>query len=177
MRLFVAVLLPDPLAALLVAAAAAVAPDGVRLTRRESLHVTVHFLDEVDAAAVPALEQALTSACAGRDAFDLRFDTIAPAPPRRPRMLWACAPPSPDYAGLALAVCGAATAAAPDARPARTAHPHVTLARGGGGERWPDPVHVDGGELRVGTCALVRSELGPGGARYTELASLPLRRR
>jgi RNA 2',3'-cyclic 3'-phosphodiesterase len=179
MRLFVAVLLPDPLAALLGAAAAAVVPDGVRLTRRESLHVTVHFLDEVDAAAVPALERALTAACAGHDAFGLRFDTIAPAPPRRPRMLWACASPAPAYAGLALAVCGAATAAAPPARPVRTAHPHVTLARarGAGRVRWPDPVHVDAADLPVGACALMRSELGPGGPRYTELASLPLRRR
>src|SRR5579871_5202843 len=106
MRLFVAVPLPDPLAALLAAAAAAVAPDGARPTRRESLHLTVHFLDEVDPADLPALEHALTAACASRRPFALRFDTIAPAPPRRPRMLWACAPPSAEYAGLALAVCG-----------------------------------------------------------------------
>src|SRR5579871_5379846 len=106
MRLFVAVPLPDRLATLLAAAAAAIAPEGVRATRRESLHVTVHFLDEVDPAAVPALQHALTAACAARKPFALRFDTIAPAPPRRPRMLWACAPPSAEYAGLALAVCG-----------------------------------------------------------------------
>ena len=176
MRLFVAVLLPEPLAALLGAAAAAVAPSRLRPTRRESLHVTVHFLDEVDAAGVPALTQALTPACAGRDPFALRFETITPAPPRRPRMLWACAAPSAEYAGLALAVCGAATAAAPRARPVRPSHPHVTLARARDGERlrWPAPVPVDGGELAVRTCTLMCSQLGPDGPRYSALATLPL---
>ena len=176
MRLFVAVPLPDPLAALLGAAAAAIAPDGVRPVRRESLHVTVHFLDEVDAGAVPALAGALTTACAGRAPFALRFEAIAPAPPRRPRMLWACAAPSADYAALALAVCGAAAPAAPRARPVRPSNPHVTLARarGGGRVRWPEPVRLDGGELPVEACTLMRSELGPGGSRYTPVAALPL---
>ena len=175
MRLFVAVPLPDPLAALLGAAAAAAAPDGVRATRRESLHVTVHFLDEVDPAAVQALERSLASACAGRDPFVLRFETIAPAPPHRPRMLWGCAAPSADYAALALAVRGAAAASAPRAGPVRTSHPHVTLARARGGRvRWPDPIPVGGAELPVAACALMRSELGPGGSRYTALATLPL---
>ena len=176
MRLFVAVPLPDPLAALLAAAAAAIAPDGVRTVKQGSLHLTVHFLDEVDADAVPALAEALAAACAGRDPFTLRFETIAPAPPRRPRMLWACAAPSPDYAALALAVCGAAVPAAPLARPVRTANPHITLARARGRARvrFPDPVHIDGGDLAVDACALWSSQLEPGGSRYTALASLPL---
>jgi RNA 2',3'-cyclic 3'-phosphodiesterase len=175
MRLFVAVPLPDPLAALLGAAAAAAAPDGVRAARRESLHVTVHFLAEVDEEAVPVLERSLASACAGRDPFVLRFEAIAPAPPRRPRMLWACAAPSAGYAALALAVCGAAAASAPRARPVRTSHPHVTLARARGARvRWPDPIRVDGAELAVDECVLMRSELRPGGARHTALTTLPL---
>jgi RNA 2',3'-cyclic 3'-phosphodiesterase len=177
MRLFVAVLLPDPLAALLGATARAIAPDGVRIVRRESLHVTVHFLDEVEPAAVPALERSLAAACSGREPFALAFEAVAPAPPRRPRMLWACAAPSADYAALALAVCGAAAASAPRARPARPSHPHVTLARArAGGVRWPDAAPIEGGELAVDACALVRSELGPGGSRYTVLATLPLGR-
>jgi RNA 2',3'-cyclic 3'-phosphodiesterase len=176
MRLFVAVPLPDPLAGLLASAAAAIAPDGVRTVRPKSLHVTVHFLDEVEADAVPELAEALAAACAGRDPFTLRFETIAPAPPRRPRMLWACAAPSPDYAALALAVCGAAVSAAPLARPVRTASPHITLARAPGRARvrFADPVHVEGGDLAVDACALWSSQREPGGSRYTALASLPL---
>jgi RNA 2',3'-cyclic 3'-phosphodiesterase len=175
-RLFVAVSLPDPLAALLGAAAAAIAPPGLRATRRESLHVTVHFLGEVDPAAVPELSAALASACAGREPFTLRFDAVAPAPPRRPRMLWARAAPSAAYAALALAVAGAAASAAPAARPARTSAPHVTLARARAGARvrWPEPAGLADAELAVETCLLVRSEMGPGGSRYTDLHAFPL---
>ena len=91
-------------------------------------------------------------------------------------MLWACAAPSPDYAALALAVCGAAVSAAPLARPVRTANPHITLARARGRARgrFPGPVPVEGGDLAVDACALWSSQLEPGGSRYTALASLPL---
>ncbi len=178
MRLFVAVPVPDPLAARLEAAVAALALAGVRTTARSHLHVTLHFLGEVDPARVPALTTALARACAEAEPFSLEFGAVAPAPPRRPRMLWARAQAAPAYAALAHAVAAAAAAAAPGADPPRTAAPHVTLARARGrgeGVRWPPPRALADAALAVRACALVRSELGPSGPRHTVLATFPLR--
>ncbi len=175
MRLFVAVALPDRLARLLQAAAAAV--PGLRQMPSENLHVTVHFLGTVDPDRVTALTGALAAACTGVEPFDLAFEAVAPAPTRRPRMLWARAAPSPRHAALAHAVAEAAAEAAPAARPPRTSSPHVTLARARGrgeGVRWPAPVALDDATLHVRECELVRSEPGPAGSRYTVLARLPL---
>jgi RNA 2',3'-cyclic 3'-phosphodiesterase len=174
-RLFVAVALPDRLAAPLQAAAAA--DPGLRPMRPENLHVTVHFLGLVDPGRVAALTSALAAACAGLEPYDLTFEAVVPAPKRRPRMLWARAAPSPCHAALAHAVAEAAAEAAPRARPPRTSPAHVTLARARGraeGVRWPAPVALAGATLHVQECGLVRSEPSPDGSRYTVLARLPL---
>jgi 2'-5' RNA ligase len=171
-RLFVAVALPDRLSRLLQAAAAA--DPGLRATPAANLHVTVHFLGAVDPDRVAALTAALAAACAGLEPFDLAFEAVAPAPPRRPRMLWARAAATPQYAALAQAVAEAAAAAAPGARPPRTSAPHVTLARARGrgeGVRWPAPAALADAALRVQECGLVRSDPGSGGSRYTWLAT------
>lgn len=178
MRLFVAISLPEPLAARLETAAAALGVAGLRTTPHEQVHVTLHFLGAVDPARVPALTDALARACAEAEPFELVFDTLAPAPPRRPRMLWARAQAPPAYAALADAVASAAADAAPDAAPPRTASPHATLARARGrgeGVHWPAPAALTDATLAVSACALVRSDLGRGGARHTVLATFPLR--
>jgi 2'-5' RNA ligase len=174
-RLFVAVPLPDRLAAQLQAAAAAV--PGLRETRRENLHVTVHFLGPVAPEQLAPLEAALGPACAVAEPFGLAFDAVVPAPPRRPRMLWARAAPSAHYAALAHAVAEAAAGAAPAAAELRTSSPHVTLARARDRDarvRWPDPVVLAGAALHVGECVLMRSDPAAGGTRYTSLATFAL---
>lgn len=175
MRLFVGVPLPDGLAAPLQAAATAV--PGLRVTPRANLHVTVHFLGVVEPDRVEPLAAALAPACAGIEAYDLEFAAVAPAPSRRPRMLWALGATSPQHAALAQAVAAAAADAAPSARPPRTSSPHVTLARARGrgtDVRWPDPVALADARLHVGECVLMRSDPAPGGSRYTALAAFPL---
>jgi 2'-5' RNA ligase len=174
MRLFVAVLLPDQLASQLETAAAV---PGLRATRRENLHVTVRFLGSVDPQRVPGMIVAIARACAGVEPVVLRFEAVAPAPPRRPRMLWARAALSQPYAVLERAVAAATESSAPAGGGARTSSPHVTLARARGrGERveWPEPVTLDHAEFRVAECVLVRSELGPDGSRYTTLEAFAL---
>lgn len=175
MRLFVAVPLPDRLASQLQAAAAAV--PGLRETRRENLHVTVHFLGPVAPELVAPLTAALAPACARAEAFDLAFEAVVPAPPRRPRMLWARAAPSSHYAALAHAAAGAAAGAAPGSGELRTSSPHVTLARARDRStrvRWPEPVALAGAALHVSECVLMRSDPGAGGTRYTPLATFTL---
>jgi len=174
-RLFVAVAVPNRLARMLQAAAAA--DPGLRVLPPENLHVTVHFLGTVDPDRVTALTGALAAACSGLEPFDLVFEAVVPAPKRQPRMLWARAAPSRLHTALANAVAEAAAEAAPRARPPRTSAPHVTLARARGrgeGVRWPPAVALAGATLHVQECGLVRSEPGPDGSRYTVLARLPL---
>ncbi len=179
MRLFVAAIPPPALARELAAAAAELAPPALRSTPAENLHVTIHFLGDVDPAAVAALTADLAEACAGHEPTELTVETIAPGPPRRPRMLWATATPSPEYAALVDAVSAAAARHAPNARSARPGTPHLTLARLRGRahlDRWPDPQPLADARIPVAELALVRSDLGPHGPRYTTLAALPLGR-
>lgn len=177
MRLFVAAIPPPALARELAEAAAALAPPELRPTHAENVHVTIHFLGDVLAGALPALTSALADACVHHAPTELTFDAIAPGPPRRPRMLWGTATAPPAYEALVNAVSKAAEPHAPNARRARPGRPHLTLARMRGRAQlreWPSPQPLTDARLPVTELALVHSELGPDGPRYTTLATLPL---
>jgi 2'-5' RNA ligase len=177
MRLFVAVRLPEELAADLAARAQEAAGAELRVIPAENLHVTVCFLGAVEEARASELTQDLAQACAASEAFTLRLETLTPAPHRRPRMLWARARPQPAYDALADAVAAAAAPYAPEAPPLHTGPAHITLARMRGRARpgtWPDPARLDA-TIDVGALHLIRSERGPGGSAYTPLAELHLR--
>jgi RNA 2',3'-cyclic 3'-phosphodiesterase len=171
LRLFVAVQLPDPVRGELAAAAARLAADG-RVVVQDNLHVTVHFLGRVDEDDVPALETALREAVAPLPAFTLRVTGVAPGPRRRPRMLWAEIDRDPRFDELASRVAEAAAPFAPEARPPRTARPHVTLVRHRG--EAPSGAEAMSAAVPVDSAELVSSELGPAGAAYRTLARLPL---
>jgi len=176
-RLFVAAIPPPGLAQQLAEAAAALARPELRVTPAENVHVTIHFLGEVDADAVAALEAGLTAVCAHREPTTLTLDAIAPGPPGRPRMIWATAKASPEYAAIVNAVAAAAVPHAPNARTARPGTPHLTLARLRGRahlQRWPDPRPLEDATIPLTELALVHSTLGKHGAAYTTLATLPL---
>jgi RNA 2',3'-cyclic 3'-phosphodiesterase len=176
-RLFVAAIPPPALARQLADAAAELAPPELRPTPAENVHVTIHFLGDVDADAVPALAEALADACVHHAPIELTVDAVAPGPPRRPRMLWGTATATPAYEALVNGVAAAAEPHAPDARPGRPGTPHLTLARPRGRARvreWPDARPLAGARIPLTELALVRSELDPDGPRYTTLATLPL---
>ncbi len=177
MRLFIAAIPPPALARRLAEAAAALAPPELRVAPAGRLHVTIHFLGDVDPAAVAVLQADLADACARHQPTVLILDAIGPGPPRRPRMLWATAAPSSEYTGIVEALSTASAPHAPNARRARPGTPHVTLARLRGHarlERWPDPRPLEDASIPIAELALVRSDLGPGGPTYTALAKLPL---
>jgi 2'-5' RNA ligase len=171
-RLFVALPLPPPVRARLAAYATPL--PGVRWLPADNLHLTVHFLGEVDGDALPPLAEALAGACRARPAFELALERVGPAPRRRPRMVWAWAGGEPRLAALAEAVAAAAAPFAPAARPPRTEHPHVTLARLRGRPPAGLPDAPVDERVRATACELVQSRLGPGGAAYTTLVVLPL---
>jgi 2'-5' RNA ligase len=176
-RLFVAAIPPPALARRLADAAAELAPPDLRPTPAENVHLTIHFLGDVDAGAVPALTEALADASVHHAPLELTVGAVAPGPPRRPRMLWGTATATPAYEALVNAVAVAAAPHAPHARPARPGTPHLTLARLRGRahvREWPDARPLADARIPLTELALVRSELGAGGARYTTLATLPL---
>jgi 2'-5' RNA ligase len=92
-------------------------------------------------------------------------------------MLWGTATATPAYEALVNAVAAAAAPHAPDARPVRPGTPHLTLARLRGRSElrdWPGPRPLADARIALTELALVHSELGPDGPRYTTLAILPL---
>jgi RNA 2',3'-cyclic 3'-phosphodiesterase len=176
-RLFVAAIPPPALAGRLAEAAAELATPELRPTSPENVHVTIQFLGDVDPDAIPALTDALTDACVHHAPTELAVGSIVPGPSRHPRMLWGTAAATPAYEALVNAVAAAAAPHAPGARPPRPGTPHLTLARLRGRTElrdWPDARPLTDARIPLTELALVRSELGPDGPRYTTLATLPL---
>jgi len=114
-------------------------------------------------------------------AFEVEIRGLGAFPnPGRPRVLWAGAPGSPAFTRLAEGVDRALVALGfpPEGREFT---PHVTLGR------VREPRRNDAltealeaaaarsfGTLQVQRVSLMRSDLSPSGARYTELAPVPL---
>jgi 2'-5' RNA ligase len=145
-----------------------------------NLHVTLKFLGQVEEARVPTLTDALRAALADRGAMDVAVRGLGAFPsPTRPRVLWA---------GLEDATGGmAALAECVDLCCGRLGFPretrafaaHVTLGRVREPRRQPALGEAlarpaDFGRLCVERVSLMRSELSPRGARYSELFAAPL---
>ncbi|HEY1013246.1 MAG TPA: RNA 2',3'-cyclic phosphodiesterase, partial [Herpetosiphonaceae bacterium] len=91
-RLFIGMALPAAHLALLVEAQRELAgrTKALRPLSPATLHLTLHFLGDVEAALVPALEQALAARFAGRTAPLLRLAGLGAFPDlRQPRAVWA----------------------------------------------------------------------------------------
>jgi RNA 2',3'-cyclic 3'-phosphodiesterase len=147
----------------------------------ENLHVTLKFLGAVDEARLPDVTAALDVA-ASAPAFDVEVRGLGAFPTvSRPRVLWAGAPGSPTFTRLADEVDRALTGLGfpPEGRGFT---PHVTLGRVREPRRNPPLAEAleaaaerPFGMLRVVSVSLMRSDLSPRGARYTELAAVALR--
>jgi 2'-5' RNA ligase len=144
-----------------------------------NLHVTLKFIGEVDEARVPELVEAIRGAASHAAPFDVGVRRLGGFPNAgRPRVIWAGLDGAGALAALAAQVDGA-LAALGIPRESRPFDAHVTLGRvrepranraladalAGGG---------DFGRLAVTSVSLMRSDLQPGGARYTELATVLL---
>ncbi len=145
-----------------------------------NLHLTLKFLGQVDEARVPAVAAALATAAAGHRGFDVLVRGLGAFPsPARPRVLWAgLAEDAGRLRALAESVddaCGGLGFP----RETRAFAGHVTLGRVREPRRRPtlaDALARGGefGRVRVARVTLMRSELSPRGARYSELATGPL---
>lgn len=148
----------------------------------DSFHVTVKFLGAVDAERLAVLTETLVSAAGACSAFQLRIRGLgAFATPARPRVLWAGIDAgAAQTAALAMRVDEALETLG-FKREARAFSPHVTLGRVRQPHAQPRLAEAlaasrDFGRVDVAQISLMRSDLSPRGARYTELAAAPLAR-
>lgn len=196
-RLFLAVLLPEPVKALVGEQIAELAGEGwpVRWLQSEGAHLTLRFLGETTREQAELVRLAMPTVVAGHKPFALRTATLGVFPNfRHPRVLWlGLHGPTHRLQGLADDVSRKVTELGfPPADDPY--HPHITLGRvrnnDGDGVRLrdlPDAVKArfinpaTGAALGpaplpvpVDEVALVRSHLGKGAPRYETVATFPL---
>jgi 2'-5' RNA ligase len=146
-----------------------------------NLHVTLKFLGQIDAARVEPIAEAIGAVAARTAPFELGVRGLGAFPaPGRPRIVWAGLEPAAPLATLA-ADLDATLGTLGFARESRAFAAHVTLGRMRESRR--NPALADAlarptecGRLPVTRLSLMRSELHPRGARYTELTSVVLDR-
>ncbi len=185
-RAFVAVPLPGDLVGALIRLQDQLRPDlKASWTRAEAMHLTLHFIGDVAPSSVAGITAALRSHCAGVDPFAVFARDLGVFPgPRRPRVLWAGIDDAAPLLELQRGLAGPLREGGVelDSRPYR---PHLTLARFRKPLGRQDLSFLSAilrGEQRdftsvpVEEVRLYRSELLPGGARYSVLSRAPLSR-
>jgi RNA 2',3'-cyclic 3'-phosphodiesterase len=166
------------------------APDA-RWVRPESMHVTLKFIGEKSFEGVEEIKHALTAIRAGAIEISFRGYGFFPTS-KAPRVFWIGIAGEPDLAALAKLV-DETTAALGVPQEEHEFSPHLTLARrgGSGAPRWrkgdgPNPAFQDlqkrlaampaaeFGTMTAREFFLYQSQLMPGGACYTKIASFGL---
>jgi 2'-5' RNA ligase len=183
-RLFVALDLPDRVRDGLMAWGKAELVDpALRAVRPESLHVTLVFLGQREAAEAEAIAAVVGDSVA--PAALLKLEDPIPLPRRKRAALFALPAPSPATTDLHHRLVEDLAQEGLYEAEKRDFWPHVTVARvqpEGRGSRRPAAVARRPGELPKGLkepfygvrMTLYRSELQPTGARYAPLAQVEL---
>jgi 2'-5' RNA ligase len=180
-RVFLAVELPEEVRAAAAAHAARLRgefPEArASWARPESLHVTLKFIGEVEAARVEDLSRAARAAAEGSAPFELLVEEAGTFPPRGgARVLWLGVKDPSGGLALLQRRLEDECAAAGFPRESRRFRPHLTLARPRPGR---DAQAVAEAHRRlafrtnpfeVSELLVMRSRLGPGGSRYTALS-------
>lgn len=160
----------------------------VRWVDPAGAHLTLKFLGDTERALVPAITDALHDAAAEHQPFTLH--TAAPGffpNPRRPRVLWLGLAGALDRLLRLHAAIDTGLAPLGFTREPRPYSPHLTLGRvrddrAGAiadftsqlAAAFADIAARPGAPLPVAAIQLIRSELRPGGPRYTTLSTAPL---
>jgi 2'-5' RNA ligase len=145
--------------------------------RTEKLHITLKFLGEIAPKRVEALSGAASSATRIARTFTLELAGAGAFPPHgSPRILWlGINDPSGSLARLQSRL-EEECASAGFAREERSFHPHLTLARirAPQGARTLAQAHRETAfetiEFAVTALVIMRSDMGTGGSRYTEIS-------
>lgn len=183
-RAFVAIKLPEELKVKLGEVQDALKRGGrdVSWVKPESIHLTLKFLGDIEAARVDDISKALTEASAGVPPFTVTARGVGGFPNlKTPRVLWVGLEENAELARLAKNIDERLGDLGFE-RDDRPFHPHLTLARikspsegrelGKKASELNIDINVD---FKADFFVLFRSVLSPGGAEHTELKRLPLK--
>jgi len=184
MRLFIAIELPEEIKKGLsrVQEQLKEGGAGASWTRPEGVHLTLKFLGEVPEHKVPEIMSGLTAAVAGTVRFRVEVGGAGAFPNvRSPRVLWTgVAGDLPKLAALQAAVDGAMVKLGFEPED-RKFSPHLTLARIKylrPRDNWQKAIEgirdVNLGGFEADRVSLMKSELKPAGAVYTEVGRVEL---
>jgi 2'-5' RNA ligase len=153
----------------------------------QNLHLTLKFLGDQSEERLGAVLSVLEDAAAGIAPFALALHGVGGFPGlERPRILWVGVSEGALAARQLQARFEEALARHGFSREPRPWHPHLTIGRIFDDRRWrreatpalreavTRAARLDLGRVPVAAVSLMRSDLSPAGARYTELASVPL---
>jgi 2'-5' RNA ligase len=188
-RLFVAIVVPDEVKDSIEAAQAelrsALPKECARWTQRAQFHLTLKFLGDVEASRIAALVEALRGVGDHCAVLRLRAERIGFFPdPRFPRVIWARVHDAAERLPVLQRAVETAVAAFTAERPEGTFTGHITLGRGRMIQREQADILARMaagmanrlfGEWTADHLELIRSDLAPGGSRYTTLAAIPLK--
>jgi RNA 2',3'-cyclic 3'-phosphodiesterase len=187
MRLFIAANIPEATRDAIYADAAPLraATHAVRWVAAPSLHVTLKFLGERDEAVVADFENAVRMVAARHQPVEVTTTELGAFPNfRHPRVVWVGMTGETALRAIArdidLMVAGLGVAGE-----SREFRAHLTLGRVKGEMSSPDATALAAAAqarppargFAIRTIDLMRSELGPGGSRYSVLAAVPLHAR
>lgn len=151
-------------------------PD-VRWTRLDNIHLTLKFLGNIEEDKADTIAEKIKGACKGRSGFKIGITGTGVFPnDRSPRVLWAGIDLNDEIIALHEKIEDAMASVGFE-REKRRFSPHLTLGRfrsPGGKQAALDKLDSYRekifGIMDVNSVLLMRSDLGPGGAKYTKIA-------
>ena len=157
----------------------------VRWVAPETVHITLKFLGDVDAAQMPALQKSVADACVGIAPFTLKISGVGVFPnTRRPNVVWVGAHGDVESAVLLAKKLEDGCEMLGFPREGREFSPHLTLGRvkreAGPNDRrlvgeMIEKVNIgELGVIQVAHINVMKSELKPTGSVYTRLAMIQL---
>lgn len=185
-RSFVAILLDEAVRAAVAAQVEQLRPlaHAVAWVPPQNLHLTLKFLGEIDAAPIEAMNEALAEAASKATPFTLAFHGLGAFPGlAHPRVLWVGVSQGALECQALQADVDAALARRGFPKETRPYTPHLTIGRvraPRGLAALQQAIRQDAtkafGSQHVSAISLMRSDLHPSGARYTELSSVSFSR-
>jgi 2'-5' RNA ligase len=184
MRLFIAIELPEDSKKLITKVQSILKDRGLDAgwTKPEGIHLTLKFLGEVEETKVNGINTALSDACKGIQRLQLEIAEAGAFPnTRNPRVIWlGVSGDTEQLASLQRAIEAAMTKIGFE-KEERKFSPHLTLARIKAPrprDNWPQALEsikdVKFPAFSAASVSLMKSELKPSGAVYTEIGKIKL---
>lgn len=174
LRLFVAIYPPGDLTRAMLVAASELGLPGPRWVPAEQVHLTLQFIGKTPVKELDSVAESVERSCSGLAGFELAPERIISLPARSPRLIAATTDGPPSLLEIQRRLAQR-LARGLGPRAGDRFLPHLTLARFPKGARVPrvdKPLGL--GPFAVGEVLLMRSVLGPSGARHELVSAVRL---